>query len=115
MRKSGCTASQYIDIRRYIPEPLRLCGLLLVGLPTPGDALQNALTVLVQLQACDLEIAGSNSERYALTIALFARHTLDVNDVLETVHRCDLALTTLVAATLDDHLVVFADGNCSDL
>ena len=51
----------------------------------------------------------------ALAVGLLAGNTLDVDDVFETVDGGDLSLTTLVGATLDDNLVVLADGDGTDL
>jgi hypothetical protein len=50
-----------------------------------------------------------------LAVGLLAGDALNVNDVLEAVHRGDLALTALVGAALDDDLVVLADGDGADL
>lgn len=46
---------------------------------------------------------------------LVADNTLDVDDVLETVDRGDLALTSLVGATDDGDLVILADWDRADL
>ena len=51
----------------------------------------------------------------ALAVDLFARHALDVDDVLEAVDGRDLALAVLVAAADDLDLVVLADGDAADL
>ena len=88
---------------------------LLHLLPSLRRALQNLLPVLIQLQLGDLDLAGRNANRHALAVALLPRHALDVNHVLEAVDARDLALTALVAAALDDDLVVFADGDRADL
>jgi hypothetical protein len=56
-----------------------------------------------------------DAERDGLARGLLADDTLDVNDVLETVDRGDLALTTLVGATDDGDLVILADRDRADL
>lgn len=89
--------------------------LLLVRLPTLADALQNLLTVLVELELGDLNLGWGDANGDGLAVGLLAGDTLDVDDVFETVDAGDLALAALVAATLDDNLVVLADGDCADL
>ena len=56
-----------------------------------------------------------DAERDGLSRGLLADDTLDVNNVLETVDRGDLALTTLVGATDDGDLVILADRDRADL
>ena len=50
-----------------------------------------------------------------MAVRLLARDTLDVDDVFEAVDGDNLALTALVAAALDDDLVVLAEGDGADL
>lgn len=50
-----------------------------------------------------------------MTIALLLGDTLDVDEVLQSVHRDDLAFSALVAAAYDRDFVVFAYGYRSDL
>jgi hypothetical protein len=90
-------------------------GLLLVLLTTLGDTLQDLLTVLVELELGDDDLGGSDAEGNRLAVGLLAGDTLDVDDPLETVDGCDLALTALVAATDNGDLVVLADGDGADL
>ena len=88
---------------------------LLVRFSADRDSLQDLLPILIQLHLRDLDFAGRNADRDALAVALLAGDTLDVDDVLEAVDGGDLAFAAFVAATLDDYLVVLADGNCADL
>jgi hypothetical protein len=78
-------------------------------------ASQDALTVLVKLELVDDNIGGVDADRDGLARGLVTSDALDVNHVLETVHRGDLALTTLVGATDNGDLVVLADGDAADL
>lgn len=89
--------------------------LLLVLIPSVRDPLDDVLPILVKLELGDLDLAGRNANRHALAVGLLAAHTLNVDDVFETVDRHDFTLTALVAAALDDDLVVFADGDCANL
>jgi len=90
-------------------------GLLLVELAALGDALEDALAVLVDLELGDLDLGGRDADGHALAVGLLAGDTLDVYDVFETVDGNDLALAALVGATLDDDLVVLAEGDGADL
>lgn len=56
-----------------------------------------------------------NRQRHRLPVGLFAHQTLNVNNVFESVHGHDLAFTAFVGAARDQDLVVFADGDRSDL
>lgn len=91
-------------------------GLALVTSLAAGlDALQDGLTVLVELQLGDDDVGRVDAQRDGLAGDLLASDTLDVDHVLETVHGGDLALLVLVAAADDLDLVVLADGNGADL
>lgn len=50
-----------------------------------------------------------------LTGGLFADHTLDVDDVLETVDGGDLALTALVGSANNGNFVILSDWDGADL
>jgi hypothetical protein len=63
----------------------------------------------------DLDFAGGDADGDALAVGLLAGDALDVDNVLEAVAGGDLALTALVAAALDDNLVVRAEGDRADL
>ena len=63
----------------------------------------------------DLDLGGGDADGNALAVGLFAGDALDVNHVLEAVAGGDLALTTLVAAALDDNLVVLAERDGADV
>lgn len=90
-------------------------ALLLVGDTSGSDALDDVLTVLVELELGDLDLGGSDADWDGLAVGLLAGDALNVDDIFETVDGGDLALTALVGATLDDNLVVLADGNGADL
>jgi len=94
---------------------LSLGALLLVGDTSSSDALDDVLTVLVELELGDLDLGRSDADWDGLAVGLLAGNTLDVDDVFETVDGGDLSLTTLVGATLDDNLVVLADGDGTDV
>ena len=94
---------------------LSLGALLLVRLTALGGALEDVLTVLVKLELGDLNFAGGDADGDALAVGLLAGDALDVDNVFEAVASGDLALTTLVAAALDDNLVVLAEGDRADL
>lgn len=91
-------------------------GLGLVGSLTAGlNALQDGLTVLVELQLGDDDVGGVDAERDGLAGGLLAGDTLNVDHVLETVDGGDLALLVLVGATDNLDLVILADGDGADL
>lgn len=89
--------------------------LLLAELAANLGALQDALAVLVELELGDDDVAGVQGQGDALARDLLAGDALDVDGVLEAVHRGDLALATLHAAAHDHDLIVLADGNAADL
>lgn len=90
-------------------------GLLLVELAALGDALEDALAVLVDLELGDLDLGRGDADGHALAVGLLAGDALNVDDVFEAVDGDDLALAALVAAALDDDLVVLAEGDGADL
>lgn len=91
-------------------------GLALVTSLTAGlDALQDGLTVLVELQLGDDDVGGVDAQRDGLAGDLLTSDTLDVNHVLETVDGGDLALLVLVGAADNRDLVILADGDAADL
>lgn len=93
-----------------------LLGLgLHAGLAAGLDALQDGLTVLVELQLGDDDVGRVDAERDGLAGGLLAGDALDVNHILETVHGSDLALLVLVGAADNGDLVILADGDGADL
>ena len=90
---------------------LGLGDLLAAGL----DAGKDVLAVLVEVQLGDNHVAGVDAEGHGLAGGLLAGDALDVDDVLEAVHRGDLALLVLVGAADDLDLVALADGDAPDL
>lgn len=95
----------------------RLSGDLVVGAELTANlgAGQDILTVLVKLELGDDDVGGVEAQRDGLAGGLVAGDTLDVDNVLETVHGGDLALTALVGAADNGDLVVLADGDAADL
>lgn len=80
-----------------------------------ADALQNGLTVLVQLELVDDNLGGVDAEGNGLAVGLLPGDALNVDNVLKAVDGGDLALTALVAAADDGDLVILADGKRADL
>ena len=99
----------------FTSKYLSLLGLLLVELTALGDAGKDLLTVLVELEGGDDDLGGGNAEGNGLAVGLLAGDAVDVDDPLETVDRCDLALAALVGATDNGDLIVLADGDRADL
>ena len=93
--------------RRFLP-----LGLLL---PSLGDALQNVLPILIQLQLGDDDFGRMNRQLHGLAVGLLAHQAFNVDNVFEPVHRHDLALAPFVRAARHQDLVVFADGDGADL
>ena len=92
-----------------------LSRLVLDGLTTLGDASQNLLTVLVELELVDDDLGGVDGDRDGLAVGLLTDDGRHVDGELETVHGRDLALAALVGALHDGDLVVLADGDGADL
>jgi len=86
---------------------LLLALALLAGLATL--ALENSLSVLVQLQLVDDDLGGMDSDWHRLSVDLVSGDTLDVDDILETVDGNDLSFTSLVDTADDSNLVVLAN------
>jgi len=85
--------------------------LLLLDFATVLDALKYALTILVELQLVDDDVARVNTQRNGLTDGLLPNDCRDVNDVFETVDGSDLALATLVGTSDDGDFIIFSDGD----
>jgi hypothetical protein len=79
------------------------------------DALEDVLTVLVELELGDDDVAGVDAEGDAGSGCLVAGDALDMNDILEAVDRGHLALLVLVRAADDLDLIILADGDAADL
>lgn len=117
---TSCSNGAGLLCRRkvFIVDQTRLLGsglALGAGLTAGLDALQDGLTVLVELELGDDDVGRVDAERDGLARGLLAGDTLDVDHVLETVDGSDLALLVLVAATDNGDLVVLADGDAADL
>lgn len=102
-------------MRQNPSHPCSCLSLLRVDLSAGLDALKQALTVLVDLELGDLDLAGVDADRDGLAVGLLAGDALYVDDILQAVDGDDLALTALVGATGDDDLVVFSYGDCANL
>jgi hypothetical protein len=94
---------------------LSLLGLLLVELTALCNAGKDLLTVLVELEGGDDDLGGGDAEGNGLAVGLLTGDAVDVDDPLETVDSCDLALAALVGATDNGDLIVLADGDRADL
>lgn len=90
-------------------------SLRLDGLTTLSDSLQDLLSVLVELELGDNDFAGVDADRDGLAVGLLSGHSLDVDEILETVDGCDFAFPTLVGASHNGDFVVFSDGDAADL
>jgi len=84
---------------------------LLLDLAASLDALQDALTVLVELELGDDDFGGVNADGHGLARGLFADDALDVDYVFETVDGGDFAFAAFVGAADDGDFVVFSDGD----
>lgn len=80
-----------------------------------ADSLENVLSILVELEFADDNLARVNANLDRLAVRLLTRHSLDVNEVFQTVDRGDLAFSALVGATNDGDFVVLPDGHASNL
>lgn len=97
-------------------KPVRLCLFQTrPHLPPILNPLQNVLAILVQLERCDQTIARMNAQWDCVAVGLLARHTVDVDEILEAVDRRDLAFAALVGASSDGDDVILANWNGADL
>lgn len=70
---------------------------------------------LVELEGGDDDLGGGDAEGDGLAVGLLTGDAVDVDDPLETVDSCDLALAALVGATDNGDLIVLADGDRADV
>lgn len=108
MRKQPCQS-------RRLYAQLCLPLELLLDLATSLDALQYALTVLVELQLGDNNLRRVDAEGDGLSGGLLLDDSLDVDYVLETVDGSDLAFATLVGASNDENLIVLSNWDGADV
>ena len=101
-------------LRRLITSNLCLLSLSLY-VSSLLDSFKYTLPILVQLQFRDDTLAGVDADRYRLAIRLFARNTLEMHKVFETVDRGDFGFTAFVRATSNHDFVIFADWYRADL
>lgn len=52
---------------------------------------------------------------YGLTVGLLAGHSLDVDEVLQSVYGGDFAFTAFVGSSHNSDFVVFSDGDAANL
>lgn len=108
-----------MPIPSHIPDPCTCLFLrslrLLLDITAGLDALQDVLTVLVELQLADDDVGWVDAKRNGLTAALLSLNTGDMNNIFETVDGSDLALATLVGATDDGDLIILSDWNGADI
>ena len=81
-----------------------------------GDSLlslKECLSVLVELELSDQDVAGVNGDLGLLSVGLLSDDLFDVEAPLLSVDSLDLALTTLAASAHDLHGVTLADGDCA--
>ena len=78
-------------------------------------ALQEVLSVLVELQIGDLDLGGVNADLGGGSVHLIAGDSLDVDDPLLSVDLRHLALLALEGATSHLHLIALDHGNGVDL
>lgn len=88
-----------------------LSRLVLHGLTTLGDTLENLLTVLIELELGDDNVGGGNGDGDALAIGLLADNTLDVDHPLKTVDAGDTTFPTFLSSSDHCDLVSIADRN----
>jgi len=98
-----------------IPNLLRSSLALLSFLGLTSLALENGLTVLVELQLGDDDLGGVDADWDGLKVGLLVGDTLNVDNVFETVDRGDLALLALVVPTDNGNLIILADWYASNL
>lgn len=72
-------------------------------------ALQNSTAVVRQLQLCNLDVRGVNTDRDSCTVCLFAASLFDVNHPLQPIAGSNLTLTTLPLAALHHNFVILSD------
>jgi len=92
-----------------------LCLCLRLNLTTGLDALQYALTILVELQLGDDDLRWVDAKRDGLTRRLLLDDTLNVDNVLETVDGGDLAFAALVGAPNNNNFIVLSDRDGADV
>jgi hypothetical protein len=100
--------------RGHLGRSLLALGLLGQLAADPG-ALKDGLTVLVELELGDDDVAGVDTEGYGLAGSLLAGDTLNVDNIFETVNGGNFALLLLVETTDDHDLVILADGDAANV
>ena len=78
-------------------------------------ALQQVLSVLVELQIGDLDLGGVNADLGRGSVHLLTGDSLDVDDPLLSVDLRHLSLLALEGATSHLHLIALHDGDGVDL
>jgi len=88
---------------------------LLLDLAAVLNALQNVLTVLIDLQFGDNNLRRVNADGDGLARGFVLGDSFDVDDVFETVDRGDLSFAALIGASDNEDFVIFADGDRSNI
>ena len=79
-----------------------------------GDSLlslKECLSVLVELELSDQDVAGVNGDLGLLSVGLLSDDLFDVEAPLLSVDSLDLAFSSLLGSTHDLDSVALADGN----
>jgi hypothetical protein len=97
------------------PHKTHLRGLALNGLTTLGDPGKDLLAILVEVKLGDDDVGGGDGNGNGLAVGLLAGDTLDVDDVLETVHGGDATGLSLAGTAGNDNLIVLAERDGADL
>ena len=74
-------------------------------------ALEQLLAVLVEFKCGDFAVGGVDRDLGLLTVDLLLNHFVDVDTPSATVHRHDLAFTTLVSSTENLDRITLTDGD----
>ncbi|GMS86274.1 hypothetical protein PENTCL1PPCAC_8449, partial [Pristionchus entomophagus] len=79
-----------------------------------GLALDDLLSVVVELQLGDSDVGGVDSDVDGRSVRLLTDDLVNVDDELLAVHAHDASRVALVVTTGDGNLIVHSDGNGAD-
>lgn len=100
----------------YSSHLLLLLGSLLLGLLTAlADPGQDVLSVFVELQLGYDNFAWVDADWDRLAVRLFSGDSLDMDEVLQSVDRGDLAFTAFLGPSNNGDFVVLSNWDTSDL
>lgn len=80
-----------------------------------ADSLQDVLTIFVELQFADDDFAWMNTNWNWLTVWFLSSDSFDVDEVFESVNRCDFSLFAFVASSNDGNFIILSDWDWSNL